>query len=91
MTMYANLWPREQIGLLNRVLIHRDDAVGAADLLVVARTRDIACHGAVHVVGILHPCGDLTAAEAPVAVLHTTVLVIAVGGAIARAHCSKRS
>lgn len=89
--MYANSCPREQLGPLSRVLINGDDAVGAANLLVVARTRNITRHRAVHVVGILHALGDFAAAETPVAILYTTVLVIAVGGAIARAHVHRHA
>lgn len=80
--------PKAQLRSLNSVLVDCDDAVATADLFVVARARSVTCHGAVQVVSILRPLRDLLSAEAPVAVLHTTVLVLAVGGAIARAHCS---
>lgn len=83
--------PNEELDPLNRISINCDDAVAATDLFVVARTRCVTCHGAVQVIGILRPFGDLAGAEAPIAILHTAVLVIAVGGTIACAHVQRHT
>lgn len=83
--------PNEELDPLNRISINCDDAVAAADLLVIARTRNVTCHRAVQVIGILRPFGDFAGAEAPIAILHTTVLVIAIGGAIACAHVQRHT
>lgn len=83
--------PNEEPDPLNRISINCDDAVATADLFIIARTRNVTCHGAVQVIGILRPFRDLAGTEAPIAVLHTTVLVLAVGGAIACAHVQRHT
>lgn len=58
--------------------LHCDDAVAAADLLVVAMTRNDTAsrHGAVQIVGILHTRGDFAAAEALISILTPAYLQV---------------